>query len=122
MTLTLVGNKVDLERERAVSREEAFLYSSSINGSYFETSAINGGQGIEQVFISTARGLLRLAESTDCSSIKRYESTDSILSYNDINGKNTFFLSIGSIAVFCTIICISKIFLSIRQVSMIKQI
>lgn len=86
MTLTLVGNKVDLERQRAVSREEAFLYSSSINGSYFETSAINGGRGIEQVFISTARGLLRLAESTDCSSIKRYESTDSILSYNDING------------------------------------
>lgn len=122
MTLTLVGNKVDLERERAVSREEAFLYSSSINGSYFETSAINGGQGIEQVFISTARGLLRLAESTDCSSIKRYESTDSILSYNDINGKNTFILSIGSITVFCTIICISKIFLSIRQVSMTKQI
>lgn len=109
MTLTLVGNKVDLERERAVSREEAFLYSSSINGSYFETSAINGGRGIEQVFISTARGLLRLAESTDCSSIKRYDSTDSILSYNDINGKNTLFLSIGSVAVFCTIICISNI-------------
>lgn len=88
MILTLVGNKIDLEKKRAVSREEAFLYASSINGSYFETSAINGGRGIEQVFISTARGLLRIAESsTDCSSIKRYESTDSILSCNDINGK-----------------------------------
>lgn len=88
MTLTLVGNKIDLEKQRAVSREEAFLYSSSINGSYYETSAINGGRGIEQVFISTARGLLRLAEDSDCSSIKRYESTDSILSYNDVNGKS----------------------------------
>lgn len=102
MILMLVGNKVDLEKQRAVSREEAFLYASSINGSYFETSAINGGRGIEQVFISAARGLLSLAEHSDCSSIKRYESTDSILSCNDINGKNSrylvspfFFLSIG---------------------------
>lgn len=101
MILMLVGNKVDLEKQRAVSREEAFLYASSINGSYFETSAINGGRGIEQVFISAARGLLSLAEHSDCSSIKRYESTDSILSCNDINGKNArylvspfFFLSI----------------------------
>ncbi|XP_031628180.1 vacuolar protein sorting-associated protein 21 [Contarinia nasturtii] len=86
MILTVVGNKVDLEKARAVSREEAFLYASSINGSYYETSAINGGRGIEQVFISTARGLLRLAENSDCSSIKRYESNDSILSCNDLNG------------------------------------
>lgn len=87
MILTLVGNKVDLENQRAVSREEAFLYASSINGAYYETSAINGGRGIEQVFIATARGLLQLAENSDCSSIKRYESTDSILSCNDLNGK-----------------------------------
>lgn len=87
MILIVVGNKIDLEKERAVSREEAFLYASSINGSYYETSAINGGRGIEEVFISTARGLLRLAENNDCSSIKRYESADSILSCNDVNGK-----------------------------------
>lgn len=93
MILTLVGNKVDLENQRAVSREEAFLYASSINGAYYETSAINGGRGIEQVFIATARGLLQLAESSECSSIKRYESTDSILSCNDLNGsRNSIFL------------------------------
>lgn len=89
MILTLVGNKIDLEKERAVSREEAFLYASSINGSYYETSAINGGRGIEQVFISTARGLLQLANTSDCTSIKRYESADSILSCNELNGKAT---------------------------------
>lgn len=87
MILTVVGNKIDLEKERAVSREEALVYTSSINGSYYETSAINGGFGIEQVFISTARGLLRLSNSTDCSSIKRYESTESIISYSDLNGE-----------------------------------
>lgn len=87
MILTVVGNKIDLEDRRAVSREEAFLYASSINASYFETSAINGGRGIEQVFISTARGLLQLAENTDCSSMKRYDSVDSILSFSELNGK-----------------------------------
>lgn len=86
MILTLVGNKIDLEKQRTVSREEAFLYASSINGSYFETSAINGGRGIEQVFISTARSLLRLADNTNCSSIKRYDSTDSIISFSELNG------------------------------------
>lgn len=99
MILTLVGNKVDLEKERAVSREEAFLYASSINGSYYETSAINGGRGIEQVFISTARGLLRLAENTDCSSIKRYESTDSIISFSELNGNSKDFQSIWFLSI-----------------------
>lgn len=88
MILTVVGNKNDLEKQRAVSREEAFLYASSISGGYFETSAINGGKGIEQVFISTARGLLRLSDDSTCSSIKRYESADSILSCNEVNGKD----------------------------------
>lgn len=87
MILTLVGNKIDLEKDRAVSREEAFVYATSINGGYFETSAISDIHGIEMVFISTARGLLRLAQTTDCSSIKRYDSTESIISCNDLAGK-----------------------------------
>lgn len=86
MNLTVVGNKNDLEAQRAVSREEAFLFTSSIGGSYFETSAINGGKGIEEVFISTARGLLQLSDDSACSSIKRYNSVDSILNCNDLNG------------------------------------
>lgn len=93
MTLTLVGNKIDLEKERAVSREEAFLYASSINGSYFETSAINGGRGIEQVFLATARGLLRLSENSECSSIKRYESIESIVNFYEMNGISSYSIS-----------------------------
>lgn len=93
MTLTVIGNKIDLEKQRAVSREEAFLYASSINGSYFETSAINGGRGIEQVFLATARGLLRLSENSDCSSIKRYESTESLVNFHDLNGKQHLWVS-----------------------------
>lgn len=91
MILMVVGNKIDLEKQRAVSREEAFLYASSINGSYFETSAINGGRGIEQVFLAAARGLLNLSDSSDCSSIKRYESTDSILNIHELNMNGMYF-------------------------------
>lgn len=40
MVLSLVGNKLDLEAKRAVSREEASLYATSIGGNYFETSAL----------------------------------------------------------------------------------
>lgn len=94
ITLTVIGNKIDLEKQRAVSREEAFLYASSINGTYYETSAINGGRGIEQVFLATARGLLRLSEKSDCSSIKRYESNESLVNFHDLNGKQQTHLAI----------------------------
>lgn len=84
--LSVVGNKTDLEQKRAVSREEAFLFASSIGGTYYETSAINGGRGIDQIFRSTALGLLRMSNDSACSSIKRYESEDSLLSCNEVQG------------------------------------
>lgn len=81
MVLTLIGNKTDLSDERAVSRDEAYLFASSINGNYLETSTVTE-QGIEQVFMTTALGLLRLAENrTYGTSIKRYESVESISTY-----------------------------------------
>lgn len=87
MILTLIGNKTDLNDERAVSRDEAFLFASSINGNYFETSTITE-QGVEQVFMTTALGLLRLAENrTYGSSIKRYESVESVSTYCSSLGK-----------------------------------
>uniref|UniRef100_A0A182WLL2 Rab-GAP TBC domain-containing protein n=1 Tax=Anopheles minimus TaxID=112268 RepID=A0A182WLL2_9DIPT len=78
MVLSLVGNKLDLEAKRAVSREEAMQYASSIGGNYFETSALHD-QGIEQVFISIAVGLIKLSGKDVCSSLKRYESNDSLV-------------------------------------------
>lgn len=40
MFLLLVGNKIDLETRRAVSREEAFIYSQSIGAKFIETSVV----------------------------------------------------------------------------------
>lgn len=85
MVLSVIGNKNDLENLRAVSREEAFLYASSIGAQYFETSALNDSKSIEQVFYAIAGGLIRLSHDNSCSSIKRYESNDSILSCNELN-------------------------------------
>lgn len=38
MFLLLVGNKIDLEKQRAVSREEAVIYSQSIGAKFIESS------------------------------------------------------------------------------------
>lgn len=86
MVLTLVGNKIDLA-DRVVSKEEAFIFASSIGGNYFETSAARD-QGIEQVFVTTALGLIKLSSDKKCSTLKRYESEDSLLSTSMSNGKS----------------------------------
>jgi Ras-related protein Rab-21 len=88
MFLLLVGNKIDLEDQRAVSREDAFIYAHSIGAKYIETSAIHD-QGIEQVFVTIGLGLINLS-SESCSTIKRYESKDSLYSsthssYNNLS-------------------------------------
>ncbi|KAJ4432321.1 hypothetical protein ANN_20940 [Periplaneta americana] len=41
MVLSVVGNKTDLESQRQVTRDEALQYTSSIGGSYFESSALH---------------------------------------------------------------------------------
>lgn len=94
MILTLIGNKTDLSDERAVSRDEAYLFATSINGNYLETSTVTE-QGIEQVFMTTALGLLRLAENrTYGSSIKRYESVESVSTYcSSLGSRNPNFPS-----------------------------
>lgn len=91
MILTLIGNKTDLSDQRAVSRDEAYLFATSINGNYLETSTVTE-QGIEQVFMTTALGLVRLAENRIYgTSIKRYESVESVSTYCSSLGKRMDF-------------------------------
>uniref|UniRef100_A0A6B2E8M9 Putative gtpase n=1 Tax=Phlebotomus kandelakii TaxID=1109342 RepID=A0A6B2E8M9_9DIPT len=79
MVLTLVGSKSDLEEARAVAREEAAVYATSIGGNYFETSAVTtqGFHCIERVFTQTALGLVRLSQEAK-TQIRQYESTESL--------------------------------------------
>ncbi|XP_055379578.1 uncharacterized protein LOC129610848 [Condylostylus longicornis] len=80
MILILVGNKLDLENSRTVSRDEAFLYASSIGANYFETSA-QQDQGLNQVFLSVALGLVHLAKEGKSHTLKQFDSSDSITAY-----------------------------------------
>nr|CAD7573657.1 unnamed protein product [Timema californicum] len=76
MVLCLVGNKCDLEVERKVSKDEALQYACSIGATYFESSALHD-QGIEEVFLNVALGLIRLSHDTLCSSLRVYDSSSS---------------------------------------------
>ncbi|XP_064543579.1 uncharacterized protein RabX1 [Drosophila montana] len=81
MILTLVGNKTDMQSQRAVSRDEAHLFAISIGATYFETST-ETDQGLEQVFLSTALGLVRLADEGKSHSLRSFESSDSLFYTN----------------------------------------
>ncbi|EDW85640.1 uncharacterized protein Dwil_GK23050 [Drosophila willistoni] len=83
MILTLVGNKMDMQAQRAVSRDEAYLFATSIGATYFETSS-ETEQGLEQVFLTTALGLVRLADEGKSRSLRSFESCDS-LAYTNTN-------------------------------------
>ncbi|XP_037941950.1 GTP-binding protein ypt3-like [Teleopsis dalmanni] len=82
--LALVGNKLDLHAQRTVSRDEAYLFASSIGASYFETSA-EVDQGLEQVFQTIALGFVRLMKEGKSRSLRQFDSCDSITAYTNNN-------------------------------------
>lgn len=53
----IVGNKLDLEKQRAVTYEEGSRFAEQIGAAYFETSALNG-EGIRKLIIAIAEHLL----------------------------------------------------------------
>ncbi|KAK0097428.1 hypothetical protein PV326_001891 [Microctonus aethiopoides] len=85
LVLVLVGNKCDLFNERKVDSEEGRKYATTIGASYHETSALND-EGIEQVFLVIALGLLRLANGdNDAPSLRIQDSPSSGISSIDSN-------------------------------------
>jgi len=60
--LSIAGNKLDLERQRVVSRQQATEYAESVGAHYFETSA-KQNRGIEDVFSTMAKRLLQARAS-----------------------------------------------------------
>ncbi|XP_063904839.1 uncharacterized protein LOC135123910 [Zophobas morio] len=64
MVLCVVGNKIDLRKNRQeciafVTRDDAYHYAKSIGASYYECSAMQD-QGVEVIFDDVAGGLQRL--------------------------------------------------------------
>ncbi|KAK1747496.1 Ras-related protein Rab-21 [Skeletonema marinoi] len=55
--ITIVGNKIDLERRRVVSQQSAKKYAEGVGATYFEVSA-KTGRGVEDVFQELTKVLL----------------------------------------------------------------
>jgi Ras-related protein Rab-21 len=50
IVLAIVGNKIDLIKERNVTQESAELYAESVGAKHFETSA-KLNEGVEELFL-----------------------------------------------------------------------
>ena len=58
ITLTLVGNKCDLEDKRQISREEGEAFARENNLLFFESSA-KSAANVERLFIETAQAIMK---------------------------------------------------------------
>ncbi|KAL6423435.1 hypothetical protein ACFW04_010199 [Cataglyphis niger] len=69
MVLAVIGNKSDLH-QRQVDGEEGQKYATSIGATYHEISVLHN-EGVENVFLAIAKGLLRVAsDNTDTTTLK----------------------------------------------------
>ncbi|KNH07848.1 hypothetical protein XU18_1525 [Perkinsela sp. CCAP 1560/4] len=62
ITLTLIGNKCDLEEKRQISREEGEAFAKQNNLLFYETSA-KSATNVDTVFVETARSILHKVET-----------------------------------------------------------
>ncbi|KAK8746585.1 hypothetical protein OTU49_017091 [Cherax quadricarinatus] len=62
--LVIAGNKIDMEKERHVSLEEAEAYAQEVGAFHFQTSA-KQNKGVEELFIELTRRMLDNAVTND---------------------------------------------------------
>ncbi|KAG8222328.1 hypothetical protein J437_LFUL001870 [Ladona fulva] len=62
--LTIAGNKIDLEKQRNVSSEEAERYAESVGASHFQTSA-KMNRGIEEMFLELSHRMVDRAREAE---------------------------------------------------------
>ena len=58
LPIVVVGNKVDLNNERKVSKQQAEEFANSIKAKYFETSALTDSNGNVKVVFETIGNLM----------------------------------------------------------------
>ena len=88
--IVLVGNKIDLEENRAVSYDEGSEFAIK-NGLIFEETSAKTGQGIEEIFLKSAKEIAKKMEenyydlNSEICGIKR----GSIRAKNNNNNNNS---------------------------------
>uniref|UniRef100_A0A6U4HT06 Ras-related protein Rab-21 n=1 Tax=Hemiselmis andersenii TaxID=464988 RepID=A0A6U4HT06_HEMAN len=63
IVICIAGNKIDLDRERQVEREEAEEYAKSVGAAHCLTSA-KSGRGIDETFLTLTKGILEAKASS----------------------------------------------------------
>ncbi|KAF4527423.1 hypothetical protein B566_EDAN015943 [Ephemera danica] len=64
VALSIVGNKIDLEKDRNVQVEEAEQYATSVGAKHFHTSA-KRNEGIEELFVELSQRMLERAQAEE---------------------------------------------------------
>ncbi|XP_071445754.1 ras-related protein Rab-21 [Hetaerina americana] len=64
ISLTIAGNKVDLEKQRNVSVEDAEQYAESVGAQHFHTSAKHN-KGIEEMFLELSQRMIEKAREAE---------------------------------------------------------
>ena len=82
--ITIVGNKIDLERHRAVSQQSAKKYAISVGADYFEVSA-KTGMGVGSVFEELTKVLLATVNPSCRSRSSLVEASNSMMRSNSGN-------------------------------------
>lgn len=60
--ICIVGNKIDLEKERHVSKEKALEYAASVGATHYDTSA-KLNRGVTDLFLSISESNLYFIHS-----------------------------------------------------------
>ena len=79
--ISIVGNKIDLERQRAVSKDVVKNYAERVGANYFEASA-KTGRGVEDVFQELTKVLLATVNPSCRSRSSLLEASSSMMGSN----------------------------------------
>ena len=79
--ITIVGNKIDLERRRVVSQQSAKKYAEGVGATYFEVSA-KTGRGVEDVFQELTKVLLATVNPSCRSRSSLVDASSSMMGNN----------------------------------------
>lgn len=63
VTLCIVGNKTDMEKDRHVPVQDAEAYAASVNATHLHTSA-KLNKGIEELFLELSKGMIEKSDGT----------------------------------------------------------
>ena len=83
----LVGNKIDLENDRAISTEEAENFAKKENIKYIETSAVKN-MNVTDVFTSLLNNIYEIKKEEDKNKLFLNTTSIELKKYNHLNQKN----------------------------------